>query len=153
MVVLLGVIIAPVNGQTAQDHYVRGNLQRVSESISVAGGSEDDARGAATPRISGDGNKVVFYSDAYFSADTAEQNNDYHIWMADVTAGNSAPFPKTNVYNHPTYDSKGPAVSEDGSKVVFGRSDDKIMLWSATDTTAREIADNTYDSTGDCDIR
>ena len=147
--------IAATSCQTTQDHYVRGQLLRVSESLSEAGGSEDDARGGATPRISGDGRTVVFYSDAYFNGVTPSEDNDYHIWKADVSSTRSPPFPKRNVYNHATHDSKGPAVNEDGTKVVFG-SDDKIMLWTADDAsigmTPRELATDAYDGTGDVDI-
>ena len=51
-----------------------------------------------------------------------------------------------------TKDLKGPSVNEDGSAVVFGRADDVIMVWKAAEGTARVLASNTYDSTGDCDI-
>jgi len=83
-----------------QQHYVRGTVVRVSESsATIAGGPEDDSRGSATPRVSGDGTKVVFYSDGVFSADGGfEENNDYHIWMADVSG--VSPFPKSLIYNH-----------------------------------------------------
>ena len=64
-----------------QQHWVRGTVMRVSESAETAGGPEDDSRGSATPRVSGDGNKVVFYSDATFSAEGFEADGAYHIWM------------------------------------------------------------------------
>ena len=64
-----------------QQHWVRGNLMRVSESANSPGGLESDKVGSATPRVSGDGNKVVFYSDATFSSAGFEEDNDYHIWM------------------------------------------------------------------------
>ena len=70
---------------------------------------------------------------------------------ADVS-GNTPPFTKSLIYNHSTKDSKGPSVNEDGSAVVFGRADDVIMVWKAAEGTARVLASNTYDSTGDCDI-
>ena len=54
---------------------------RVSESVMSPGGLESDKVGSATPRVSGDGNKVVFYSDATFSSAGFEEDNDYHIWM------------------------------------------------------------------------
>ena len=54
---------------------------RVSESAETAGGPENDKFGAAHPRVSGDGNKVVFYSDAAFSSEGFEADNEYHIWM------------------------------------------------------------------------
>ena len=64
-----------------QQHWVRGTLMRVSESVMSPGGNESDKVGSATPRVSGDGNKVVFYSDATFSSAGFEEDNDYHIWM------------------------------------------------------------------------
>ena len=64
-----------------QQHWVRGTVMRVSESAETAGGPEDDSRGSATPRVSGDGNKVVFYSDATFSSEGFEADGEYHIWM------------------------------------------------------------------------
>ena len=64
-----------------QQHWVRGTLMRVSESVMSPGGLESDKVGSATPRVSGDGNKVVFYSDATFSSTGFEEENDYHIWM------------------------------------------------------------------------
>ena len=64
-----------------QQHWVRGNLMRVSESAASPGGLESDKVGSATPRVSGDGSKVVFYSDATFSSTGFEEDNDYHIWM------------------------------------------------------------------------
>ena len=64
-----------------QQHWVRGTVMRVSESFNSTGGLEWDNVGSATPRVSGDGNKVVFYSDATFSSDGFEKENDYHIWM------------------------------------------------------------------------
>ena len=67
-------------------------------------------------------------------------------------SGNAPPFTKSLTYNHSTKDSKGPSVDEDGSTVVFGRADDVIMVWKAAEGTARVVASNTYDSTGDCDI-
>ena len=70
---------------------------------------------------------------------------------ADVS-GNTPPFTKSLIYNHSTKDSKGPSVNEDGSAVVFGRADDVTMVWKAAEGTARVLASNTYDSTGDCDI-
>jgi len=70
---------------------------------------------------------------------------------ADVS-GNTPPYTKSLIYNHSTKDSKGPSVNEDGSAVVFGRADDVIMVWKAAEGTARVLASNTYDSTGDCDI-
>jgi Tol biopolymer transport system component len=133
-----------------QQHYVRGTLLRVTESEAVAGGGEHDKHSAYTPRVSANGEKVVFYSDGAFSGAGYEEDNDYHIWMADVT-GSEPPFPITNIYNHPTLDSKGAAVSEDGSAVVFGRADDKVMLWTSPNTT-RELAASTADGTGCCDI-
>ena len=54
---------------------------RVSESANSPGGLESDEVGSATPRVSGDGNKVVFYSDATFSSEGFEEDNDFHIWM------------------------------------------------------------------------
>ena len=63
-----------------QQHWVRGTVMRVSESFNSTGGLEWDNVGSAAPRVSGDGNKVVFYSDATFS-EGFEQANDYHIWM------------------------------------------------------------------------
>ena len=74
----------------------------------------------------------------------------YH--RADVSSGNTPPFTKSLIYNHSTKDSKGPSVNEDGSAVAFGRADDVIMVWKAAEGTARVLASNTYDSTGDCDI-
>ena len=64
-----------------QQHWVRGTLMRVSESVMSPGGNESDKVGSATPRVSGDGNKVVFYSDATFSSTGFEEDNEYHIWM------------------------------------------------------------------------
>ena len=64
-----------------QQHWVRGTLMRVSESVMSPGGNESDKVGSATPRVSGDGSKVVFYSDATFSSAGFEEDNDYHIWM------------------------------------------------------------------------
>ena len=64
-----------------QQHWVRGTLMRVSESVMSPGGLESDKVGSATPRVSGDGNKVVFYSDATFSSTGFEGDNEYHIWM------------------------------------------------------------------------
>ena len=64
-----------------QQHWVRGTLMRVSESVMSPGGNESDKVGSATPRVSGDGNKVVFYSDATFSSEGFEEDNDFHIWM------------------------------------------------------------------------
>ena len=64
-----------------QQHWVRGTLMRVSESVMSPGGLESDKVGSATPRVSGDGNKVVFYSDATFSSVGFEGDNEYHIWM------------------------------------------------------------------------
>ena len=64
-----------------QQHWVRGSVMRVSESFNSTGGLEWDNVGSAAPRVSGDGNKVVFYSDATFSSEGFEQANDYHIWM------------------------------------------------------------------------
>ena len=143
------------SSETTQQHYVRGKVQRVSESRSVAGGVEDESRSAATPRVSANGNKVVFYSDAHFLASTPPENNDdndYNIWMADVASSNQPPFPKTSIYNHATMDSKGAAVDANGSAVVFGRSDDKIFLWTPGQAAPRELASSAYDSTGCCDI-
>jgi len=54
---------------------------RVSESVMSPGGLESDKVGSATPRVSGDGSKVVFYSDATFSSTGFEGDNEYHIWM------------------------------------------------------------------------
>ena len=71
---------------------------------------------------------------------------------ADVSSGNTPPFTKSLIYNHSRNASKGPSVNEDGSAVAFGRSDDVIMVWKAAEGTARVVASNTYDSTGDCDI-
>ena len=71
---------------------------------------------------------------------------------ADVSSGNTPPFTKSLIYNHSTKDSKGPSVNEDGSVVVFGRTGNEIMVWKAAEGTARVLASNTYDSTGDCDI-
>ena len=65
----------------SQQHWVRGTVMRVSESAETAGGPENNARGAAHPRVSGDGNKVVFYSDAAFSSEGFEADNEFHIWM------------------------------------------------------------------------
>lgn len=48
-------------------------------------------------------------------------------------------------------DAKGPAVSNDG-KVIFGRADDVVMLWSQEDGSVRQLASSTLDSTGCCDI-
>jgi len=53
----------PPSPPPPQQHWVRGNLMRVSESAASPGGLESDKVGSATPRVSGDGNKVVFYSD------------------------------------------------------------------------------------------
>ena len=64
-----------------QQHWVRGTLMRVSESVMSPGGLESDKVGSETPRVSGDGNKVVFYSDATFSSAGFEEDNDYHIWV------------------------------------------------------------------------
>ena len=64
-----------------QQHWVRGTLMRVSESVVSLGGNESDKVGSATPRVSSDGNKVVFYSDATFSSEGFEEDNDFHIWM------------------------------------------------------------------------
>ena len=64
-----------------QQHWVRGTLMRVSESVVSLGGNESEKVGSATPRVSGDGNKVVFYSDATFSSEGFEEDNDYHIWV------------------------------------------------------------------------
>ena len=64
-----------------QQHWVRGTLMRVSESVMSPGGLESEKVGSATPRVSGDGNKVVFYSDATFSSEGFEEDNDFHIWM------------------------------------------------------------------------
>ena len=64
-----------------QQHWVRGTVMRVSESAEATGGPENDKFGAAHPRVSGDGNKVVFYSDAAFSSEGFEADNEYHIWM------------------------------------------------------------------------
>ena len=71
---------------------------------------------------------------------------------ADVSSGNTPPFTKSLIYNHSTKDSKGPSVNEDGSAVAFGRDDDVIMVWKAAEGTARVLASNTYNGTGDCDI-
>ena len=56
-------------------------MMRVSESVVSLGGNESDKVGSATPRVSSDGNKVVFYSDATFSSEGFEEDNDFHIWM------------------------------------------------------------------------
>ena len=64
-----------------QQQWVRGTLMRVSESVMSPGGLESDKVGSATPRVSGDGSKVVFYSDATFSSAGFEEDNEYHIWM------------------------------------------------------------------------
>ena len=71
----------PPSPPPPQQHWVRGTLMRVSESVMSPGGLESDKVGSATPRVSGDGNKVVFYSDATFSSAGFEEDNDYHIWM------------------------------------------------------------------------
>ena len=42
-------------------------------------------------------------------------------------------------------------MSNDGH-VAFGRADDKVMLWTEADGSVRELASNTMDSTGCCDI-
>ena len=68
-------------GSPPQQHWVRGTLMRVSESVVSLGGNESEKVGSATPRVSGDGNKVVFYSDATFSSEGFEKDNDYHIWV------------------------------------------------------------------------
>lgn len=151
---VLCLLIVSSDASETHPHYVRGALQQVSESIGQSGGVEDEAYGSATPRVSGDGTKVVFYSDAYFNDATPSGNNDYHIWMADVTAvGANGAFPKTSIYADPTgKDSKGPVVNEDGSAVAFARADDKIFFWSSADTTPRELASSAYDSTGDVAI-
>ena len=67
-------------------------------------------------------------------------------------SGNAPPFTKSLIHSHSTKDSKGPSVDEDGSTVVFGRADDVIMVWKAAEGTARVLASNTYNGTGDCDI-
>ena len=64
-----------------QQHWVRGTVMRVSESFNSTGGLEWDNVGSAAPRVSGDGNRVVFYSDATFSSAGFEEDNDYYIWM------------------------------------------------------------------------
>ena len=56
-------------------------MMRVSESVVSLGGNESEKVGSATPRVSGDGNKVVFSSDATFSSEGFEEDNDYHIWV------------------------------------------------------------------------
>ena len=64
-----------------QQHWVRGTLMRVSESVVSLGANESDNVGSATPRVSGDGNKVVFSSDATFTSEGFEKDNDFHIWV------------------------------------------------------------------------
>ena len=71
---------------------------------------------------------------------------------ADVSSGNTPPFAKSLIYNHGTKNSQGPSVNEDGSAVVFGRTGNEIMVWKAAEGTARDLARNTYNGTGDCDI-
>ena len=73
--------IPPSPSPPPQQHWVRGNLMRVSEAATSPGGLEWDKVGSATPRVSGDGNKVVFYSDATFSSAGFEKDGAYHIWM------------------------------------------------------------------------
>ena len=77
----LWVACAVQAADSPQQHWVRGTLMRVSESVVSPGGSESDNVGSVTPRVSGDGNKVVFSSDATFSSEGFEKDNDYHIWV------------------------------------------------------------------------
>ena len=83
----LGAILAcffcttGASAQDSQQHYVRGTLLRVTESEAVAGGGEHEKHSAYTPRVSANGEKVVFYSDGAFSGAGYEADNDYHIWM------------------------------------------------------------------------
>ena len=64
-----------------QQHWVRGSVMRVSESFNSTGGLEWDNVGSAAPRVSGDGNKVVFSPDATFPSEAFEKDNDFHIWV------------------------------------------------------------------------
>ena len=78
---LLLVLAVCADAQTIiQRQYVRGQLSRVTTSSAEPGGAEDSARSSYTPRVSGDGNTVVFKSDAALSTGGFESNNDYHVW-------------------------------------------------------------------------
>ena len=82
--IIFGLVFAVVSVPWAagtEDHYVRGTLLRVTESEAVAGGGEHEKHSAYTPRVSANGEKVVFYSDGAFSGAGYEEDNDYHIWM------------------------------------------------------------------------
>ena len=78
---LLLVLAVCANAQTiVQRQYVRGELYRVTTSSATPGGAENRRRSSYTPRVSGDGNTVVFKSDAALSTGGFEADNDYHVW-------------------------------------------------------------------------
>ena len=68
LTVAVALVIGVHAQSSTQNHYVRGQLQRVTTSAASFGGAEDEGRGIATPRISGDGEHVVFYADAVLGA-------------------------------------------------------------------------------------
>ena len=81
MLRLLALCLVVQDGASIkQNHYVRGKVQRVTIGATIKGGPEDDSRSSTTPRISGDGKYVVFYSDSNLTSGFEPADNDYQIY-------------------------------------------------------------------------
>ena len=90
-----------------------GELTRITH----ASGPDRDSAG---PRISGDGTKIVFYSDSDF-LNEGIPDEQFEIWLYDVETGELTRI--TRASGDDRY-SRKPSISDDGSRIAFESNSD-----------------------------
>lgn len=100
------------------DIFVRDLTTGTTRRISISSDGTQANGGSFSPGLSGDGNKVVFESDAsnLVSGDT---NNVTDVFLHELTTGHTTRISVNNSGIQGNLDSTFPGVSADGSKVAF----------------------------------